>query len=250
MFAKQRQRLPEVGTIQVGDMVLTDAKALRRQEYAEGELEPIRKAWTRLQAWVAPRHDLTKICGHGGDVQGRYDLAFDRWSASNTDATTDDFDLVYQPDYDDSDADPRLASIHFTVSVDGEFTGLFQLWNIKIHSGPFIEFESNPPRAIRDVTISATPGPAFHSPRGFIDTGDTAAIMDALLKRNVLFKGTDHELDLVAWNLGTRDDRAWVDKPGQPPWCSVVLDLLSEHERIDVQRDGETIPKTINRRTQ
>lgn len=235
MFAKQRAaaKIPRVRGLRVGDMLLSDAKWLRESTFSEKQLEPIREAWSRLQSYVTSQREGTKVCANDRGVKDLYDAAFAEFKITAPKATTDDFDLVYDPVYDDTDVDPRLGSLTLTVQQDDVgFVGLFHLYNVR--------------RELDDddfLVINASPSPSFTTTRGYLDPDDLGKLMKALLENDLEIEGGFRKLDIIEWRLPTRDSHAWVEKSGGD-LTHRALAHLSTHDRTE---KGE-VPEKIRRK--
>lgn len=230
MFRKQRLRFPRLGGLTVGDMVLADARDLSDQAHSEAALEPIRQAWAKLQEWSTAQREEVLICANDRSVEGRYNAAFDIYRRGRPDRTTDDFDLVYKPTYDDTDVDPRLGAISFTVSIGGTFIGLFHLYNVRLE-GEMDEL------GVQKITAAISP--SITTPRGYLDPDDVGEIMDALLLEDIPVAEAQRVIDLVQWDFPTREDRKWTTS-----FAASVFTHLGEHERTD----KDEAPSKVRRR--
>lgn len=234
MFSKTRIRIPQLGSLQVGDMLLTDARDLRHREYTDAQLAPLRDAKKKLQAWVTMRREGTLTCASQDTVQVRYSRELAIYQSANRDATVDDFEAVYNPTYDDSEVDPRLGLVSFTVSQGDRFVGLFNLYNLRIVSDDRTK-----------LSITASPSPSFETSRGYMNDADVGDVMLALMDRDIGIIGSETVCDLVGWDFPTRPDMEW----GQQPFSLVVLAKLASKHSIDYfTRDGKQIPTRARRR--
>lgn len=237
MFAKTRLRIPKVDSFQLSGFTLQDARTIDPNQYTSSQLAPIREAWQALQSFVSKERPGTLTCTADTSVESRYRIAFDLWRSTNPEGTTDDFDLVYQPEYDDTDLDPRLGALSLVMSVlnPESFVGVFHLYNIRVLSD-----------TARKLSISAYASPSFTTSRGFIDPDVVGPLMKGLLETDVFFLGSSRVLDLEEWRFPTRESHAWSSREGDRN--QRILDYLSVHDRINKTVDVESVPSCIKRR--
>lgn len=236
MFVNQQIKIARLGAMRVGDLVLEDSRHLKTKELTEGELAPIRKAWTRLQSYVTTQRPETKVCANDPSVRDQYNQAFDAYRAEDPRRTTDDFDEIYEPDYDDTDLDPRLGAVTFVVSQDEQgIVGLFHLYNIRISS-------DTPEKLV----VSAYASPSFDTTRGYLDPDDVGTLMRDLLEKDIKFDKGERVFDVDEWRFPTRKSHAWKERKGGD-LTHRALAHLNGHNRTDKAGNGDVVPEKIRR---
>ncbi len=239
MWSKQRQRIERLEGLRVGELFLRDARDLKTAEYTPKELAPVRRAWGLLHSFMAKRRPGVQTCAASTVIQDGYHEAFASYQKDHLDATTDDFELAYDPIIDDTLADPRLHTLTFVVSIvgSGELAGLFHLHNIRV-------LESSP----RALVVSAMASPAFKTRRGFIHPDDLGPLMNALLERDIKFRDSSRVFDMKEWIFPTdRRGHTWVDR-GPMETCALTLGHLDDHDRTDKTVEGQAAPHRITRK--
>lgn len=247
MFEKQRLHMPTATSLRVGDLVLADARALDARLFTEGELEPIRKAWVKLQSYVTQQRPGTVVCANDTTVEQRYWVDFEAWHVNNPSKTALDFDLVYEPIYDDTDMDPRLGYLTFTVAEIGNgFAGLMHLYNIRIEEGG-IDWEENGVVAQSNLQINASPSPSFTTRNGYLDPDELGLIMKAILETDIALADSEYTMDLIEWRFPTRESHAWVERAGGQLSHKALAHLV-EHDRSDGSDGVRVVPSKIRRK--
>lgn len=229
MFAKQRrdarESTPEVRPFRVGRLLLEDmVKTTERRSRL------LFDSYQLLEGILAAQRPNTQLCGQQTLLETAYGNAFLDWEKINPGKTTDDFDLIYDPGWDDDVYDPRLGNMTFMVTENGEGApaGIFNLYNIQIENETRTRLE-----------VSACPAPAFRTPRGINDVQQVFDIMDHIVETDLPLVGTSQ---LLAFELRfpTGDDFSWDNDQAGPevPYWSEVIDLLEAKHVLTKTRVG------------
>ena len=238
MWSKQRRRIDKLDDLRVGGLLLRDSRSVDGERYSPEEMMPVMKAWANLRDFMGARRPALQTCAVSTEVEDQYSEAYELHRRTNPDATTDDFDLVYAPLFDNTLVDPRLPTVTFVVEYGaGLLGGLFHLHNVTI-------LEDSRQR----LAVSAGASPAFSTDRGFLDPDDLGPLMRALLERDVPFADSSRVFDLQEWVFpSARSEHTWVDREGEDV-SKRTLAYLADHNRTDIGTGEDRVPVSISRR--
>lgn len=223
MFSKQRIKMEIVSEFTIDDFTFGDYRNVESSE----------TGWVSLQEEMVILRPAVVLCGDECGARDKYLRDFLDFELSNPGKTTDDFDLVYDPEWDDSQWDPRLGHITLSMSQGGANIGIFNIYNIKTESDT----------ASKRI-INAMAGPSFNSDLGRIDPEDIQIVLQGLLEQDVPLED-NKVLDIIEWRFPTRENHRWVvDDIFYKP----VQDLIDAGHTIEsVLLDGVDVPTSIRR---
>lgn len=227
MFGKQLVIMDKVRPFVVSDFILRDARTVTKEVR-------LQVGWSVLEEDIDRIKPGTVLCTNDMTALNEYMNKFREYEKNNPGKTTDDFDLIYDPQWDDSQCDPRLGTISLVVFQRRGPVGLINLYNIKT--------ESN---TSRKQTISAMMMPSLDTSRGKQQPEDVRVLLKGLLEKDLTFE-SGKILDIIEWRFPTRRSHTWTIN--DQVW-SPVQDLVDDgHSGEFKLREGKPIPKSVRRR--
>ncbi len=202
---------------------------------SEDGFAALRSGFADLQTDLLDRtRPSVRLCSAQNDVTARMSDAWNKARQASPGITWDAFSELSDPVLDDSDPDPRLGEIMFSVWHEGEAVGGWGLYNVRVRDG----------RAafrISAMAIPAISGIGRHSAR-FV----WVAIMRHILETDLECRDSK-PIDLDAWRFPTRSSHAWKNADPREIMDGVISDL-SDHTVEYESIDRGDVPRKISRR--